>query len=286
MKISQKSIGWALILSSAILLLLTSLGQWFGAGSYKSNPPRSWAPDHWERFDPALVKKTPDLDSLYRAAEARAPGPLNTLPPKEAMKFLYETTADRFTHASTADHNIFSNWILAAMRILHPEFAQIGDADALLRNGYSAYCSQVSFILLKLAEKAGIRPRHVGLSGHVVMEAWYDDDWHLYDPDLEIAPEDENGSIFSVDDLSRDINLALAAYAERGVESYVKEIAGVIASREDNTFMSYPVGSHFIWKKQVVALLEKAAEVLKFVIPILTALVGIAILSKSLRRTV
>ena len=48
---------------------------------------------------------------------------------------------------------------------------------------------------MQLADKAGIRPRHVGLFGHVVMEAWYDGEWHMYDPDFEVIALDDSGSV-------------------------------------------------------------------------------------------
>lgn len=238
----------------------------------------NYPPRNWERFDPVLVELTPDLDSLFRIAEERSSRSLKGMSPKETMKVLYETVIDRFTHAGNADHNLFSNWILWGLGKLHPSFARIVDPDILLMNGYSAFCSQTSYILLRLAQKAGIRPRQVGLSGHVVMEAWYEDDWHLYDPDLEVAAENENGSIYSVEELSKNYNLVLKAYSGRGDDSNIKKVAGIMTSREDNTFMSYPVGSHFVWKKQVVAEIEKIAEVLKFVFPGLLLLVGVTLL--------
>lgn len=281
MKCSKKSFGVGLIVSGGILIVITFLGQWSDAGEYKSNPPQNW-----ERFDPALVEKTSDLDSLFRAAEERASSPLEKMPPKEAMKILYKTVIDRFTHGGTANHNLFSNWILWGLGMLHPAFARIVDPDVLLKNGHSAFCSQTSYLLLRMAQKAGIRPRHVGLFGHVVMEAWYEGDWHLYDPDLEVAAENEKGSVLSVEELSWNKELVLKVYAGRGEDSYIKKIAGIITSREDNTFMSYPIGSHFVWKKQVLAEIEKTAEVFKFVIPGLLILVGIAFLLGKRRKSV
>lgn len=270
MQYSKKSIGIGLIVFGGLLIVITALGHWSGLGGYQNFPPRSW-----ESFDPELVQNSPDLDSLFRAANERAHRPLEELPPGEAMKVLYETVIARFTHGNRAHHNAFSNWILWGMGKIHPAFTAINDPDTLLKNGHSGLCSQTSFVLIRLAQKAGIRPRHVGLFGHVVMEAWYDGDWHLYDPDLEVPSHFDGKSVMSVAELSVDANIAAQAYAGRGDKKYIQEISEIIASRENNTFMSYPVGSQFEWKSQVLALFERAAQILKFIIPVLLILSGI-----------
>jgi hypothetical protein len=278
MTYSKKSIGGGLIVVGGILLIITMLGHWSELGRYQDAPPRSW-----ESFDPELVSNTPDLDSLFRVASERAGQSLNALPPGEAMKVLYETVIARFTHGNRSHYNLFSNWILWSLGKIHPALPVINDPDALLKYGHSGLCSQTSFVLLRLAQKAGIRPRHVGLFGHVVMEAWYDGDWHLYDPDLEIPSHFDGKPVVSVATLSADENLVLQAYAGRGDEKYVKEISKIIASRENNTFMSYPVGSQFEWKTQVLALFERATQILKFIIPVLLILSGTLFLTISNR---
>ncbi len=276
MKCSKKSIGVGLTVSGGILLVITFLGYWSLAGNYKDFPPRNW-----ESFDPELAQNSPDLDSLFRVANERAHRSLKDLEPGEAMKVLYETVIARFTHGNRANYNLFSNWILWGLGKIHPAFSEINDPDALLKNGHSGLCSQTSYVLLRLAQKAGIRPRHVGLYGHVVMEAWYDGDWHLYDPDLEVSSKFGEKPVLSVAALSEDENLAAQAYAGRGDDKYVKEIAAIFASRENNTFVSDPVGSMFEWKTQVLSLFEKAAQILKFIIPALLILPGVILLSIS-----
>jgi hypothetical protein len=96
------------------------------------------------------------------------------------------------------------------------------------------------------------------------MEAWYENDWHLYDPDFEVVPRDETGVVLSVEELATDIHALKTAY--HGVKSVAIPI---IASREDNTFMSYPIGAQFEWKSQVLSRMEQIMEVLKFIIPLL-----------------
>jgi hypothetical protein len=259
----------ATIALGASLLIISVLGQWTGLGNYKSAPPRPG-----ERFDPELVKQTPNLDSLYRVAEQRAGKPFDELPPQEVMESLYGVVADRFTNGA-AQHTLFSNWILWSLGQLHPSIMHIRDPEVLVSGGHSLFCDQSSYLLLSLALKAGIRARHVGLDGHVVMEAWYDGNWHLYDPDAEVIAKDEQGRVLSVGDLSKNAGLLQKAYAGRG-----EDLVNIIATRENNTFMSYPVGSQFEWKSQVLSQVEKAAQFLKFVIPFLLIGFGLIRLKK------
>lgn len=265
--------GLGLILLGIGLLFITALGQWIGIGGYENVPARSW-----ERFDPRLVEKTPSLDALYREAEARAAGSFSELLPDEVMKVLYKTVCDRFTHGDKARHTLFSNWIMWGLGKVSPGFSYIKDPNNLLRYGHSALCGQVSYVLLHLAEQAGIRARHVGLNGHVVMEAWYGGDWHLYDPDLEVVPVNKSGYVVSVEELSRNRGFIRDAYNGRGDDGYINKIIAIMASREDNTFVSYPVGSMFNWKAQVLLKIEQVAQVLKFIIPGLIILVGLSLL--------
>ncbi|WP_066632845.1 hypothetical protein [Desulfolucanica intricata] len=273
--------GLGLILLGSILLVITSLGQWTDTGGYSNSLPR-----RGELFDPDLAGKTPDLKTLYKAAEDRAPGKLSELPPDVVMEILYRTVAERFTHGNQAQHTLFSNWLLWGLGQVQPSFVYIRDPDTLLKQGHSALCSQVSYVLLCLAERAGIQPRHVGLNGHVVMEAWYMNDWHLYDPDLEVVAKDSTGSVLSVETLSQNADLVRQVYTGRGDHAFIEKIVAIITSREDNTYMTYPVGSQFEWKSQVLMKLEQGAQILKFIIPVLIILIGSGLLRVGRRNSV
>jgi hypothetical protein len=61
----------------------------------------------------------------------------------------------------------------------------------------------------------------------------------------------------------------LAGLSINNILAYVElTLFRIISSREDNTFMSYPVGSQFEWKSQVLYEIEKIAQITKFVIPL------------------
>ncbi len=267
----RRGLAYGLLLVGFGLLLISTLGELSDLGDLPGAPGRSW-----ELFDRALVDRTRNLDDLYEAARQRSGGDLRNLPPHESMQLLFTTVSARFTHGKTS-HTPFSNWINWALGRVHPAFGSILNPSLLLKRGESAFCSEISSVLMYLAHKAGIRPRHVGLYGHVVMEAWYGGEWHMYDPDYEVVPMDESGYVLSVAALSKDEDMIRKIYAGRTEpEALVK----IITSREDNSFVSYPPGSQFLWKAQVLLHIEQANEYLKFIIPVIIILLGILALPR------
>jgi hypothetical protein len=104
------------------------------------------------------------------------------------------------------------------------------------------------------------------------MEAWYDSDWHLYDPDLEVIPLDLNGKILSVEKLALNDKLLKKYYKNDSVVQIIK-------SRENNTYMTYPNGANFNWMTNVLKYNEYVMEIFKFVFPVLFILVGFAFFS-------
>lgn len=265
----RRGFGIGFLLAGFGLLLVAALGHWSSLGDYASRPARAW-----ERFDRGLVDRTPNLADLYGAAEKLSDGKLRNLPPRQAMSVLFDTVSARFTHGETL-HTPFSNWILWALGRVHPALGAIRDPGVLLKRGESAYCSEVSYVLMQLAQQAGIPPRHVGLNGHVVMEAWYGGEWHMYDPDFEVVVQDSSGSVMSTAALSRDEASVRNAYKDKlGSSLSLEQVVKIITSRDDNSFVSYPAGSQFEWKSQVLLRVEQAAEILKFAIPLVMILIG------------
>lgn len=250
-----------------LLLLVTAAGHWTDLGRYDSAAPRKW-----ERFDPSLVESLNSFSSLLETAQERIPENANE---SQTMEILYAIVADRFTHKE-ARHTFYSNWLLYLMGKIHPTFLHIRDTEVMLKNGYSLFCGQSSYILLQMALANDIRARHVGLDGHVVMEAWYDDDWHLYDPDLEVVPVNENGRVLSVEELAQDKVLLDKYYGPH-------RVTHIVGSRENNTYMSYPEGALFEWKSNVLAYFEKGMEIFKFILPVLMIVVGVVLMRWSVR---
>lgn len=253
-----------------VLLLLTLLGSMTNLSNYSNNKMQKW-----NRFDPSLLVKTSSLKTLQTYAENRISDEFSN---KQIMNELSDIVMNRFTHSDQAKYNIFSNWLLYLMGQAHPAFTSIHDPNILLHYGHSALCSEQSYLLFILAERFGIRARHVGLNGHVVMEAWYDNEWHMYDPDLEVVPEVSGCGVISVEALSRESVLLNALYQGRGTSAYVENIIKIFTSRKDNTFMNYPRLAHFEWKVNVLFYFERMANWLRWIIPLLMMVVGMLIL--------
>jgi hypothetical protein len=264
--------GLGLVIAGTLLMVTALLGEFTGLGDHGGSPPRPW-----ERFDDDLAARTRTPESLVDEARMRSGVPFTELGPEETMEAFYGVVTDRFTHRE-ARHTWFSNWLLFSMGKVHPAFGRVLDTDRMVRGGHSLFCDQISYLLLDLALGAGVRARHVGLNGHVVMEAWYDGDWHLFDPDMEVVPRDGERGVLSVEDLSRDAESLARFYSGPR-----KGVAPLLASREDNTFVSYPQGAWFEWKTNLLARFGLAAWILKFLLPAALVLAGI-LLMRARRR--
>lgn len=263
--------GRARVLSTACLLVgsvtLALAVTGLFVGTYEGARPRPG-----ERFTPALAARARSLSAL--AAEARNSVDAATWStPQGKMTALHGIVADRFTHNAGARHTWLSNWLLRAAGVAHPVLGTIWSADALVRRGESLVCSQASYVLLQLATAEGLIARHVGLNGHVVMEAWYESAWHLFDPDAEVLVRTPEGAILGVEALIHQPDLLRAAYADNYVRMFL--------SQEDNTFVSLPQGAYFEWKSEAMKHVERLTEVLKLVLPVLFLLVGFAMRRKS-----
>lgn len=262
----MKIFGFFLTMVGSVLLMISAIGHWTALGNYESAQARDW-----ERFDPLLAQRITSFSELLKATKSRltddVPGE------REKMEVLYSVVADGFAHGH-AVHTVFSNWVLFFSGKVDPAFAHIWDPDLLVSKGHSLLCDQSSYVLLRLAQAHGIRARHVGLHGHVVMEAWYGSGWHLYDPDLEVVPMDSAGSVLSVEQLAVKPILLEKYYKPHNADQFVR-------SRENNTYMSYPEGARFEWKSNLLAYLERVVEYLKFGIPIALIALGVWLIKRS-----
>jgi hypothetical protein len=191
------------------------------------------------------------------------------------MRILHETVADRFTNGDRAKYSPLSNWFLWALGAIHPRGRDIQDPDALLRNGHSVLCGDVSYVLIRLAGMAGIPARHVHLEGHILMEAWYEDSWHAFDPDLEVVVAEESGTVVSVERLIREPSLLRAAYASRGSREYVENVVALFTSTGNNRYISYPRNGGLGVRGQRPGRLEQAGRMAVIVLPAGMILAGV-----------
>lgn len=263
----------ATIAIGAVLLVVSS---WYEM--VKPIPQVTARSDGWDRLDPDLVRRVRNLSALHAEANRRLPS-FDRASAALKMKTLFDVTALRFWgEGAPARHTLASNWILYFLGMTHVAFSSAFDPDKTLQLGTVASCDQNSYILLQLALKSGIPARHVGLYGHVVMEAWYDNDWHMYDSHLEVMAARENGTIMGVEDLSRDKEKIAKAYEGRGVDRIVE----IFTTRENSNFVSYPVGAYFVWKADVLSWFQYFTEWLKYIIPILMIIIGLWVYKRDL----
>ena len=247
----KRVVSTGLLIFGLAALLASLLGEVTSLGKYKSAPSRSW-----EQFDSQMVRETPDLPSLQNRVNLLTSKSVNE---QEKMLIIYGEVIQRFTHSEQAKYNIFSNWFLWLLGTAHPPFSSIESPDVLLKNGHSALCSQQSYLLQVLAGANGIHTRKVGLNGHVVVEAWYENDWHLFDPDMEVVPIIEGNRILSLDDLAKSPALLEELYQSPERDGFIS----IIASRKDNSASKpYP-------KPTINLYVEQAGSVLKWFFPIL-----------------
>ncbi len=263
----------ALSLILGLALMLAVLIGHFGI--YTGITPTMPSPK--ERFHSEMVSETRTLSDLEQFARRSAKKSFDAQPAPEKMEVLFRAVSERFAHGELR-HTVFTNWIMSAGGLFNNNVSFIRVPDGILKYGQGALCSEVSYILLRLAENVGIPARHIGLNGHVVMEAWYDNGWHMYDPDNEIVPKTRQG-VASVEALSRNESLLKQYYG------HIPDIERTFRVRRDHNYAAYPPGSQFVWKAQLLMIIETITEVVKFVIPGFLMVAGISLLFYRPRRS-
>lgn len=264
-------VGAMLAIAGSFLIAVCIIGESGFLLNYERNPGRSW-----ERFDPQLGERSKDLASFYKEAGRRSGKSFEKLPASELMQILFNTVCDRFTHKQ-ARYSLFSNWFLWVLGKISRPLGAIHEPHALLKYGNSGICDQQSYILLTLAINSGIKARHVGLGGHIIMEAWYDNDWHMYDPDEEVFafdPKNLSGGVRSVEFLTENPDLIRKLYGRHREGEKLERIVAFFTTRENNTFVSIPEGSWFNCKSQALKVFETISDYLKWIVPSILILFG------------
>ena len=266
--ITKKVVGGLFIGIGALLMVFSLIGTCTHLGRYESKNVVE------ERFDANLASKVRNIDELHAEAIARN-GNWQNATSEEKMSSFYDVVVERFSYGSKAKYNLFSNWIMSFLGLFNPNAAYISDPDVLLKYGFSVMCHQSSWVLATLAKKENVPFRHVELGGHVVLEAWWGDAWHLYDPAFEVIPTSGN-KIYSVNDLEDKPCLVKSFYGNRG-----DAVAPLFATKYDNSFVT---DGMFIWKAEVLSLIERVSNYAKWMIPFFMMIVGIFLFLLSLKN--
>jgi len=246
----------------AVVLLAISI-----VGLFQRPAERRESHDRWDRLDLALDRQTRDYRSLLGYARSRLSGT-----DEQKALALLDIVSRRFVHGLSKESFPTSYLQFLGGPTLRAAYSR----DRILRLGNEGFCSQQSYILVQLANDLGLRARQVGLNGHVVAELWFDGDWHMLDPDYEVAIRDARGKIASVAELEQDRPRLMAAYGSRA-----PVVVGFFESRQDNSFATYPAGTYFVWKAQVLLFVTKALLLLGWAIPFILFGIGWALLRRT-----
>lgn len=201
------------------------------------------------------------IDELLEYAEIKVPVPKGK--EQKAMSKIFEVVIRRYRHR-LANHNIFTNYLIWLAGILKRPWAQITDTELLLKYSNHGLCSQQAQTLVDIATKIGLKARIVGLNGHTVTEVFYNDRWHMFDPDYEIIPI-KRERIYSVNELAENFALIEELYKESSqcvTKESLEKIAKIISSSEDNVFLKENTN---ICPRIYVA--QNFLEILKWIIP-------------------
>jgi hypothetical protein len=125
---------------------------------------------------------------------------------------LCRAISSRFAHG-LAIYGWRDNYLCRLLSPLSERFRVIHRSQDLFRYADNAFCSQAAQAFVDVAANCGLRARLVGLDGHVIAEAYYDETWHAYDPDYGVIPQGANGAVASVRELVENPELAAQAYA-------------------------------------------------------------------------
>ncbi len=98
--------------------------------------------------------------------------------------------------------------------------------------GYG-FCDDSAAVFCQLATAAGFKTRSYGLSGHVVAEAFYDGEWHMFDPDHQVIYRRDDGRIAGVEYLQEHPEL-ITRSARDPIGSDTASIARLYTTTADN----------------------------------------------------
>jgi hypothetical protein len=101
--------------------------------------------------------------------------------------------------------------------------------------GYG-FCHNVAGNFVALCKTAGLLSRICELGGHCVAEVFYDNSWHLFDPDSEAFYLDDNGKVASLSELENEPSLVLRTHHPNTIYEKQKRYIASIYSSKDNYY--------------------------------------------------
>lgn len=199
-----------IIIICFLLFILTSLPFFIKTSesttNFKNNELFNDELSHINSLDKSICY----VDSIYNTFGVKT---FDTL---KYIQITSEFTKERFFHG-LSNYTFTDNWLIYLLGTYSwGHFLSKVESNSILKH-QEALCSQQNIVFTEILQKKGITFRTVGLGtkegpGHFLTEVWYQNDWHLYDVDLEPNWDVTNGIHFSLNKLLLTNNLIYEIY--------------------------------------------------------------------------
>jgi hypothetical protein len=175
--------------------------------------------DGSEKYDKSLArlnsieKLNAYIDSCVRVQNIEALS-------KEEIFLVNEIIEQKFYHGYS-HYSFENNWIAYLTgKYIWDHLSAIVIPDDLVKHGMAA-CSQQAIVMMEILKQRGFEVRKLGLTGHFILEAFYDKEWHIFDPNKE--PEFQGASHDSLDTFLNNGYLT-KAYSAKATPEAVKKM--------------------------------------------------------------
>ncbi|NUN12952.1 MAG: hypothetical protein HUU55_04885 [Myxococcales bacterium] len=189
----------------------------------------------------------------------------------DVVRTIYDTVRRRFDRC-TPFLTPQQNWILWGVSLIWP-LRGAPTAPLLPKYSRCGLCDQVNGVFVLVATVFNIPARLVSMPGHTTAEAYWNGAWRVVDPHFDYFPDPLAPAVVA-ETLGQNPHWVQMAYAHleqrtvvATVNSYVRFVSGDGVRRETGQLNS-----------PRLAVIQRWAEIGKFVIPILFLTTGIAIL--------
>lgn len=171
----------------------------------------------WDEYIPELALKINNVNDVVNYTDTTAK--VSKRQSLEYVRRLSRTVSDCFFHGYSY-YSFRHNWMAwLAGRFIWSDLDAIVIPNDILKHPRAA-CSQVSIVLAACLRKIGVPYRKVGLKGHFVLEAMIDNQWYLFDANLE--PHFPHGRR-SLEELMKSGDL-FSGYAGRKTNAELQEV--------------------------------------------------------------
>ncbi|WP_026462927.1 hypothetical protein [Adhaeribacter aquaticus] len=136
-----------------------------------------------EAFDKSLIKLN-TIEKLNAYIDSCGLAGNISAPSKDDAFLVNQVIEKKFYHGFS-HYSIQDNWLAClAGKVIWDHLSAIVIPNDLVKHPMAA-CSQQSIVMMEVLRKRGYQVRKLGLSGHFVLETFYDKTWHVFDPDKE-----------------------------------------------------------------------------------------------------